>query len=368
MARDLLTALWSAQEPPALSARDWELLLSQARAARLTARMAWHFQSRGWQRAVPERCRPHLESAQRVADRLGREVLCEGDHLRRALRGLPTPIVLLKGAAYVAADLPPGRGRLFSDVDVMVRRDQLRAVELALLAAGWVAEKLTPYDDRYYRRWMHELPPLQHVARRTFLDVHHTIAPPTSRFAIDGARLLERCVALPTEPALSILAPTDMVLHSAVHLMQEGQFHAGLRDLLDLNDLMLHFGKTPGFWSELVERARELGVGMPLGHTLVQLTRLLGNPVPPEQADAVRALLPTGMRRAAMQVLMTRALQPDHPSCRSPASRLSRWLLYVRSHWLRMPWYQIAPHLWRKGWMRAMDRLRRRQDEGPSAA
>jgi len=287
MTRDLLSGLWSATEAPVLTPRDWELLLAQAAASRLSARLAHHYLARGWMHTVPEGPARHLDSARRFTDRLRYEVLWEVDHIERALRDLATPVVLLKGAAYVAAGLPPGVGRLFSDVDIMVRRDQLGAVETALFAAGWIPEKLTPYDDRYYRQWMHELPPLQHIQRRTSLDVHHTIAPPTSRFATDGALLLAHCVPLPDEPRLSVLQPCDMVLHSAVHLMQEGDFSGGLRDLLDLNDLLVHFGTREGFWPMLLARAIELGAETSLHHVLTQVERLFGTRVPKAQADRV---------------------------------------------------------------------------------
>ena len=35
---------------------------------------------------------------------------------------------------------------------------------------------------------------LRHVQRNTVIDLHHTIAPPTSRFRVNGARLLARSV------------------------------------------------------------------------------------------------------------------------------------------------------------------------------
>jgi hypothetical protein len=59
-----------------------------------------------------------------------------------------------------------------------------------------------------------------------------------------------------------------------------------------------------------------------------------------------------GLRNRLMNWLLATALRPDHPDCDGPFTGLARWLLYVRSHWLRMPWYQIVPHLLRKGWMR----------------
>jgi glutaconate CoA-transferase subunit A len=43
---------------------------------------------------------------------------------------------------------------------------------------------------------------------------------------------------------------------------------------------------------------------------------------------------------------------PDVARPRGAAEGLARWLLYVRSHWLRMPPHLLVPHLVRKAWMR----------------
>lgn len=337
---------------PALTPRQWEDLLAQARRARLLARLAARIADRGWMAEVPPGPRMHLLGALRVVRRQHAEATWEIDRLRAALARHDGAVVLLKGAAYVAAALPPRVGRLFADIDIMVERGRLRDVESALMAGGWIAEKLDAYDDRYYRDWMHELPPMQHVQRHTNLDVHHTITPPTSRFPIDGAALLARARPLPDGWGLKVLAPEDMVLHSAVHLMQEGSFDGGLRDLLDIDDLLKHFGADPRFWPALAARAGELGLGVPLSHVLHQLQRLFGTQPPPAVAPALAALRPRGLSRGLMNALLSRALNPDHPSCRVAGYRLAGFALYVRSHWLRMPWYQILPHLARKSWMR----------------
>jgi hypothetical protein len=350
---DLITPALTATALPAFSARDWEDLLGQARRSRLLARLAARCEDQGWLAAVPSAPRQHLLGALRVVARQHDEVHWEIDRLRSALRRIDTPVVLLKGAAYVAAGLPPRRGRLFADIDILVERDQLKVVESALMAGGWVPEKLDAYDERYYRDWMHELPPLQHVERHTQLDVHHTITPPTSRFPIDGRALIERARPLPGQPRVSVLAPVDIVLHSAVHLLQEGDFDGGLRDLLDIDDLLRHFGASePGFWEELPRRAAELGVGVPLGHALHHIERLFGPRVPPSSRAAIAALRPAGASRWLMDRLLAVALRPDHPACDTLWTRPARLALFVRSHWLRMPWYQIVPHLVRKAWMR----------------
>ena len=53
------------------------------------------------------------------------------------------------------------------------------------MAHGWLRMKIDPYDDRYYRVWMHEIPPLRHRERKTEIDLHHTILPRTSRLKPD---------------------------------------------------------------------------------------------------------------------------------------------------------------------------------------
>lgn len=352
---DLLSPIWRSHTPPALSPADWTLLLGQARVARVLARLATKAADEGWLANVPEAPRRYLEGALPAAERQRQSVRWEIDRLRVALAGLPGPVVLLKGAAYVAAALPPARGRLFGDIDFMVPRAQLGAVEAHLLAGGWAHERLDPYDERYYRDWMHELPPFKHVWRHTWLDVHHTITPPTSRYAVDGAALLAEVVPVPGLPGFATLSPRDMVLHSAAHLLLDGELPHGLRDLLDLDDLLRHYGAEPAFWRSLSERAQALGLAPLLVMALAQLERLFGTRPPPGAAMA--GLPPPG---DTMTRLLAAALRPHHPSCSDASVLRARRLLYLRAHALRMPLGQVLPHLARKAWMRTRARLQRK--------
>jgi hypothetical protein len=351
-----LESIWRADQAPNWSPHAWEQVLRQARRARLAGRLAWHFQSRGWLDAVPAGPRTALANALKEAQRKRDEVRWEVHRLTQALARVETPLVLLKGAAYVLADLPPGQARQFSDVDILVLREQLQAVELALFGAGWIAQKLDPYDERYYRDWMHELPPLQHVNRQTLLDVHHAITPPTSRFALDSARLLAHVEALASVPGASVLAPADMVLHGVVHLMQDGDFSGALRDLLDLDGLLRHFARDPGFWPGLLDRAQALNLGTVLFYAWTEAVRLFDTPTPADAARRLHTLGPGPVRRWLMHQLLLRAIRPDHPDCDTAFTAWARQWLYVRSHWLRMPPWQILPHLARKAWMRAAAR------------
>ena len=349
----LLTAVWARpDQQPVLAHRDWESLLGQARQSRLIARLASHHVDQGWLAGVPDGPRPHLEAGLRLADRQQHEVRWEVNCIARALRHLDTPVVLLKGAAYLMANLPAARGRLFSDIDIMVPRECLDTVESALFAAGWISEERDPYNQRYYRQWMHEVPPLRHVQRNTYIDLHHTITPPTSRFNVDGRELVRNAKPLDGHLGLHVLAPADMVLHSAVHLFAEGEFGHGLRDLLDMNDLLGHFETSQTFWPELIARAETLRLQIPLFHALFHLKRLFGTLPPQNLAQQVASFGPNFTSKWFMAWALGLALRPIHPTCDTRLTALARWLLYIRSHALRMPLHLVIPHLVRKAWMR----------------
>lgn len=352
MTQDLLVQVLVQSGPaPQLNMMQWEIILGQARQSRLLGRLAQQFQKLGWLQSVPQQARYYLEGALRLIDRQHHEVQWEVQCISRALKDVDTPVVMLKGAAYLVASLPPRDGRLFADIDIMVRRDKLDEVEGALFRCGWISEERDAYNQRYYRQWMHEIPPLKHVQRNTVIDVHHTITPPTSRFRVDGADLLHHIQAIDTLDGIFVFNPAEMVLHSAVHLFQEGEFGHGLRDLLDLKDLVEHFQLQTEFWPHLFERANELKLQIPLFHALFHIERLFGLAAPVPWKRQVAALAPSAPFRVAMAWLLGLALRPDHPSCDTRWTGLARWLLYLRSHFLRMPLHLVVPHLVRKAYM-----------------
>jgi hypothetical protein len=295
---------------------------------------------------VPRKAADQLRAELTVSAENARMVRWEVNRIVRALRDVGVPIILLKGAAYVLAELPPAAGRLSSDVDIMVPKETLAKVEAALLRDGYEAVKLDPYDQRYYRTWMHELPPLCHRERETVVDVHHTILPESGRLRPDP-RALTRA-ARPVGDGLSILAPADLWLHSAAHLFQDGDLDGGLRDLVDLDLLARHFGADSAFWEGLVPRAVELSLTRPLYYALRYCQALLGCPVPAFVQQAARLAEPMPPVRSLMDALTCRAVTPDGWEGPSLRTSQARFLLFVRSHWLRMPPWLLTRHLARK--------------------
>ncbi len=246
---------------------------------------------------------------------------------RRALAAIGCPVVLLKGTAFVAAGLAAGQGRSIGDLDILVPRASLDAVEAALLAAGWEWVKPDPYDDVYYRRWMHELPPLIHRERDRMIDVHHTILPLTARIMPDAAALIEGSGAL--ENGLRTLSPNAMIVHAAAHLFADGDLAGGMRNLWDIRSLADEFG-TDGLDAE----ARRHGLQRAVARSLRLAATLFGE-------SPARGIDRLYERRLTARDGWGRPTRP-----------LIRLVFYIRSHWLRMPPAMLARHLWTK-WRKA---------------
>lgn len=342
----LTRVLREAASAQTLTLPEWEVLVRQARHANLLGRL--HHQLQAARVAVPERPACHLRSAAAMAERQQVSVRYEVQTLRAVLAPLEAPLVLLKGAAYVMAGLPAAAGRVFSDVDLLLPREQLDRAEAVLGQHGWSGEKLDAYDQRYYRRWMHELPPLVHLFRGTALDVHHTLLPPTSHGRIDTAALLRDATPVPAMPGVFVLAPEDMVLHSAAHLFHEGEPDNLLRDLSDLDLLMRHFSRDPGFWTRLLARAAHHGLQGPLRLALRYAQAQLATPVPAEVLQASGATDRGPWRSRLLDAIYGHALRPQHDSATDRWTTWANRALYVRSHALRMPWPLLAYHLLHK--------------------
>ncbi|MCB8747403.1 nucleotidyltransferase family protein [Rhodoferax sp. U2-2l] len=347
----LIATLAEPQRANALSAAQWSGLVASARQANLLGALAVRIQDAGVE--VPPQVLRHLKGAQQLSERQHRSVLWEVHQLQQALCELDIPVVLLKGAAYVMSNDGVGVGRLFGDIDILVPRSALGDVESQLMLHGWVSAKTSAYDQRYYRQWMHEIPPMSHIRRGTVIDVHHTILPLTSRHKPDPQQIIARAlpVSEPGLPMIRVPCQVDLVIHSIVHLMHEGELHNGLRDLNDIDSMLRKFGPMPGFWARLAGIAVGNDLAGPVGLGLALVQKVFGTPIPAFVHDALTQA--QGGRRPASWLLATfdLALDQQRRNGTDPTVAIAQWLIYVRSHRLRMPLHLVVPHLMRKAWM-----------------
>jgi hypothetical protein len=386
MSRLLVRTLADPSSAAALTPAQWTALITAARAESLLGSLAFRLGGQG----LPARVERILEDARRDAAYARAQAVWEAEMARRALADTGVSVILLKGTAFAAAGLSAGEGRSIGDLDILVPFDRLGEVQQALLAAGWEWVKEDAYDDVYYRRWMHELPPLIHRTRDRMIDVHHTILPPTARPTPDATALI--AVSVPLENGLRTLSPEDMIVHAAAHLFADGDLAGGLRNLWDIDRLVREFSAgDAAFWSRLAERARMHQLRPAVARAIRLTHSLYGTPLRSEDsfvpsevegrrlgvgAAAPRLRLqaevhPERRRQAASkgsgrteggdlhagELLAGRARFSDslfearllaRNGWGQPTRRALRFAFYIRSHWMRMPPLMLARHLWTK--------------------
>ncbi len=304
----------------------WNGVISAARAERLLGTLAVRLEGA----EVPSELTDILADARLDAEREQRIALWEANRAACALAPLGLELILLKGAAYAAAGLDASKGRMIGDLDILVPRDQIDGAEAALLAAGWEWVKPDPYDDAYYRQWMHELPPMIHRERDRMIDVHHTILPLTARPRPDAGALIADSVSI--GGGLRVLSPEHMVLHAVAHLFADGDLSGGLRNLWDIHCLLGDIEDQVA----VVQRAARHG----LSSHLARARRLSDHVYGGKQ-----------LRLTLLDMLFLRRMLSRDGWGRDSA-RLLGLAFYIRSHLLRMPPLMLARHLftkWRKG-------------------
>lgn len=330
------------------SLADWERVVRLSRRLRLLGRLAEGIEAAGLTPSVPAPAAQALAAERQHTRWRTSSLLWLLDRVAYMLREAPYPLVLLKGSAYIGQSLPIALGRMPSDADIMVPQDCIADALLRLQHTGWTAGVLDAHDLRYYHEWSHEVPPMQHPSFRLELDLHHNIVPPISRTPVDASKLFQRLQPCKW-PRYQVLHPADQVLHSAAHLFFDSDIRERVRDLVDLDGLLRAFSELPGFWEELPDRARELGLIEPLALALHFCGKWLDTPVPGPVVERVRRAGPGPFRRAWLHPLIGSLIMPAEPDQASPWHQtVAAPIFQVRHHLWRLPLRLLLPHLWHK--------------------
>lgn len=336
----------------ALNKNEWQILLAQANTSQLVARINYLMDLHHYKK--PKYVKWHLESAYKIAEKQRKQAVVEFLEVPRSLEKTASQLVFLKGAAYIAKNLPCSFGRTFSDIDVLVKKDELKKIETILKFSNWLKTEIDDYDELYYRTWMHEIPPLYHFTRGSVLDIHHNILPSTNKHMPDADNFTFSNVEVENVGTIKTLDDTDLCIHMAVHLFTESEFHHGLRDISDFDMVLRHFQKQDtNFTKQLLHRAKEIGLydytrlAVRYSH-MVLTTPLQENLLTALQADSKFNTL-------IQDFCFTNIFKPNHQSCKTWHRNVAEFVLYWRGHLLRMPVKLLIPHLIKKSLMRFKD-------------
>ncbi len=344
----LLSALAHPERAAIWTAGEWALAIRQARSASLLASLSSRIESCLAAEAIPEPARKHFQAARNVVAGRNAAALWECRMISATLASLSIQPVLLKGAAYLAAGIPLAEHRVFSDIDLMVPKEKIADAEKQLMISGWLSANRDPSDQHYYRTWMHEIPPLQHINRGTTLDLHHTISPPTSKYQANTAKLFAYVSSAILVDKGFVLSRADMILHAATHLFAEGEADSALRNLVDIAELLQFFRDGGESDNDLVQRSVEIGLTRPLYYAIRYLENILEQDSLAELRRQLEFAAPGKLALLSLDWIYENVFSGTHPSVARWGSGLAMSALYLRGHWIRMPIHLLVPHLSRK--------------------
>lgn len=307
------------------------------RSEKLLARFALRAKETLVLNEFPANIRRQLCNAIDLAAIQRNQVQSEAALLKTELARFSDVCIFLKGAAYTLAGLKCSQGRTYSDIDILTLKESLSTIEKRMLFSGWISQPISNYDQKYYRQWAHEIPPLIHAKRKTVIDVHHNLVPPVSGRAPDISHFLQQ---IESRNGFDVLSPAGMVLHSAIHLVFNEDFSSSYRDMFDIH-FLIEECQSSAFWQALYELAQKSGFENDLFLALRYTQQYIGTSLP----DEVNALTSYGpLRLRFLDSTVGIALAPKHALCHVDNRGLASFFAYCRGHILKMPMHILIYH------------------------
>ena len=286
----------------------------------------------------------HLRNALRIAEKQKEQVEFEADEITRVLAPVSRFVVFLKGAAYSLNNSVVGEGRIYSDIDILVNKSDLTECEQQLAINGWIGGEINDYDDKYYRKWAHEIPPLTHVHRGTNIDVHHNIIPVVSKDA-PKAEVLEQYI-VKNKSGIQTLNIDAQFVH-CVHLFRDEDYKTAFRDILDLNymlmDVKASHAQTKHQLAEVIQIAKTLKFEYEVGLALYFVKHFFNSDIDDDTIEKALAAHP--LRKGIDIALFTKVLLPKHPKLKGSQAAIKLLAAEFRGHLIKMPLPLLVYHL-----------------------
>ncbi|MGS2721919.1 nucleotidyltransferase family protein [Paraglaciecola aestuariivivens] len=329
------------KEAQSLSLDEWAKLILILRESKLLASLYHSSLNYGCFEHYPQYAQKHLLSASIHAKRQNSQVHFESENLNELLTSINVQPIYLKGANYILRESRNSFGRMVSDIDILVNKDELDIVEAKLKSMLWKSDKISDYDEKYYRKWAHEIPPLYHVLRSTVLDVHHNLYLPISGRSPNVALFLTNNVVC--KNGSTVLGPAETVLHSIIHLFLNEDFTNAFRDLFDLYWLIEEYGNN-SFWQQLHSLAQETKFEKELYYCLALLIKVYVI-APPSIYALLVAKFENPRSRFFIEHILYNAITPKHSLLDNFYIKSARALIFLKGHWLKMPLHILIKHL-----------------------
>jgi hypothetical protein len=335
--------------PSDLTPKNWEHIIRVTRGALVLSRIAANYTSK-FKVPLPDFVIEQFEAISRHAELFRQQVFFEARELNQHINTCTSqPAIFLKGAAYILSENVAGDGRIFSDIDILVKKDDLPDIEKRLQAFAWFPNAINDYDQKYYREWAHEIPPLVRAGRGTVVDIHHNLIPLISGKAPDISLFLEQLQQL--DSGYYVLSAHAMTLHSIVHLFYQEEFIHGFRDMSDLH---LLFSKnndspdSPDFYANLLTLAQNTRFCRELFYACRYLKSIFNTDIDENFLAELSVFAPAKPKLIVMDWLFFRVLLPRHSLVNKEFTSTAHQVAFVRGHWLKMPFHILCLHTFNK--------------------
>ena len=330
-----------------LSMKDWQSVILILRSCQMLARLALKSNEHELTAKLPEYAQHHFKNALIIADKQKYQIEYEAQQLLPHINLSKTYAIFLKGAAYSLANNLASSGRTYGDIDLLVKKSEIDSTERQLNFWGWLPTDKDEYDDKYYREWTHEIPPLQHGSRGTVLDLHHNFIPPISGKAPVASEFVAHSVKL--DNGFYVLSPQAMTLHSAIHLFFNEEFNNGFRDIFDLHCLFTEYNSEK-FWQNIISLAKKTEFTRELYLASRYCIKFYNTDIPSFAYLELSNMYSSKIQNSYWDWMFLNVLLPHHPKVSAPSQPFAIFMALVRGHTLKMPLKILLKHTGFKVW------------------
>jgi hypothetical protein len=337
-----IEALVFKNEIPDIPHQQWQCIINLLREVNLLASCYFSFKRAHKLALLPHFALKHFTAASVYSTRQAIQVTYESQLLVQILAKVDITPVFLKGASYTLRDSINASGRVYSDIDVLVNKEQISLAEKTLSKHGWHTKTVNEYDDKYYRQWSHEIPPMFNIHRGTVLDLHHNILLPISGRHVDVKILTQNLLTFNENYA--VLSPEATVIHSVVHLIINEDVANGYRDILDIVRF-IEENASDEFWHKLVNLSQSLGFHNELYIALTIANKYSSIPIPANVILSFAQQQKSFRLNMLVNHIYYWALQPHSPTIQTKQHKMAIIAVYILGHLKKMPLKVLLPHL-----------------------
>jgi hypothetical protein len=214
--------------------------------------------------------------------------------------------VLLKGIALVYTHYEKAALRPMVDIDLLLQPHDLPAAEAMLAEDGYTCITNINHDTPFEVEIALQNPAGQLVELHSALFMApHNLSPEGTAWFFENRNPLPQAA-----PNAWVLNPTALILHLCAHMW----LHHNGGDLLNWYDVYLVLQKDAARidWDDLLARAVEFDLLLPLQRSLPELAADWGAPVPPAVIERLKGLQPSRRERRKFGLVLGEA--EDYPS------------------------------------------------------